>query len=174
MADCVTITEHPHLALASLIARRNCVSPLREAIRARWGADPPATPRIVEGSGVSLIWTGPARWLAASPNISGEAFATSLREAAGHVASICDQSDSRLLLAVSGRNARHVLAKGIPIDLDPAKFGVGDTAITLAGQVGCQIWQADDLPTYVLAVPRSYGGSLRAWLAEAAGELAGG
>lgn len=172
MADGVSITEQLRTALASLIARRNCVEQLREAIRARWEADLPATPRIAEGKGVRFIWAGPQRWLAASTSINGTALVASLRAATGDIASTSDQSDSRILLAVSGRHARDVLAKGIPIDLYPAKFHVGDTALTLAGHVGCQIWQTDDSPTYVLAVPRSYGASVRAWLDEAAREFA--
>lgn len=174
MADGVTIAEHPRLALASLIARRNRAGQLREAVRSRWEADLPTAPRIAEGKGVRFIWAGAERWLAASPDTHGLALVASLREAAGETAVVCDQSDSRLLLTVSGHRARDVFAKGIPIDLHPTKFGIGDTAITLAFHVGCQIWQTDDKPTYVLAVPRSYGGSVRAWLDDAAGEFAEG
>lgn len=174
MADGMTITEHPPLALASLTARRGCAGRLRELVRVRWAAELPAAPRVVPGNEIRFLWAGPERWLAASPSMMGEALVASLREAAGDVASVCDQSDGSILLAVSGPHARDVLARGIPIDLHPAQFGVGDTAITLAFHVGCQIWQADDKPTYILAVPRSYGASVRAWLDEAAGGFTSG
>lgn len=168
MADGVNITEHPPLALASLIARRDCAGRLREVVRAHWGVELPATPRLAQRDEVGFIWAGPERWLATSPSMGGEALVASLRQAAGDVASICDQTDSRVLLAVSGHHARDALARGMPIDLQSGTFGVGDTAITHAFHIGCQLWQTDDKPTYVLAIPRSYGASLRAGLDEAA------
>lgn len=174
VADGITIIENPRLALASLIARRNCACQLSEAIQSHWEADLPATPRTAEGKGVRFIWAGPERWLAASADMSGAALVVSLRKAAGDLASVCDQSDSRILLAISGPHARDMLAKCVPIDLHPTTFGIGDTAITLAGHVGCQIWQTDDKPTYALAIPRSYEECVRAWLGEAAGEFAEG
>ncbi len=174
MAEAVSIAVYPPLALASLIARRGCAERLREAVRTGWNVELPKTPRVTKTSGICFVWAGPERWLAASASMRGEALVAALREVAGDIASFCDQSDSRMLLAVSGHRAREVLAKCIQIDLHLSAFETGDTAISLFGHVGCQIWQTDERPTYVLAVPRSYGASVRAWLEEASGEFTNG
>ena len=87
------------------------------------------------------------------------------------LASISDQSDGRIIIRVSGPRARQTLAKGIPIDLDPASFGPGDTALTAAGHINVQFWQLDAMPTFEFAVFRSFAAAFCEWLKEAGAEF---
>ena len=89
----------------------------------------------------------------------------------GGFASICDQSDSRIVLELAGPRVRDVLAKGVPIDLHPDRFRAGDVAVTLVGHVGVQLWCNSAAPDYRLAVARSYFSSLWHWLAASAAEF---
>jgi sarcosine oxidase subunit gamma len=59
----------------------------------------------------------------------------------------------------------------LAIDLHPRAFTPGDTALTLAGHIGVQIWQLDDTPSYEIAVARGYAGSLIGWLLPAGEEF---
>lgn len=164
MADDVVISERSGAALASLIARRGKLAPLRDAVRDTWGADLPLTPRIVEGTDASFIWAGPERWLVMTDVLAPDALVTLLRTRVHGLGAVCDQSDSRVLLRLSGSFARDALAKGIPVDLHPSVFTPGTTAITAAAYIGCQIWQIDGTPTYEIAIPTSFAASFRHWL----------
>ncbi len=168
MVEGIAITELSGVALASLIARRGRQAELRDAVRDRFVAELPMTPRISEGGRPTFIWAGPERWLVASPVFAPDDLVASLRACADASAAICDQSDGRILVRVSGPSARGALARGFPIDLHPSVFKPGDTAITTVAHITCQIWQIDDTPTYEIAVPASFAASFRRWLAGAA------
>ncbi len=172
MSDSVTVSEQDGVALASLVARRGRLDELRAAIRDAWRADLPLTPHLAEGNGASFLWAGPERWLVVAPARAPDELVVSLHACADGLAAVCDQSDGRVLLRVSGRFARDTLAKGIPVDLHPSAFAPGSTAITIAAYIGCQIWQIDDTPTYDIAVPRSFAASFRRWLDGAAAAFA--
>jgi len=65
----------------------------------------PTTPRQ---AAAGAIWSVPGHWLAAQKGI----------------ASISDQSDSRLIIRISGPKVREALAK-VPVDLHPGTLGPG-------------------------------------------------
>jgi methylglutamate dehydrogenase subunit D len=169
----VHISVRSDLALAALIVRRGRLDTLRAAMRDAWDVELPLSPRVSEGNGVNFIWAGPERWLVAAPALAPDELVGVLRARAEGLAAVCDQSDSRILLRVSGCFARDALAKGLPVDLDPTVFPVGSTAITMAAEIGCQLWQVDDAPTFDLAVPRSFAASFRHWLAVASAGFSG-
>ena len=169
----VLVTELTGGALASLIARRGCLDTLRAVIREHYAAELPLTPRVVEAEGGSFMWAGPERWLVTAPARPPHDLVASLRARTDGIAAVCDQSDSRILLRVSGPLARETLARGISLDLHPSVFTPGSTAITIVAHMGCQIWQMDDTPTYVLATPTSLAESFCRWLAAAMAEFGG-
>jgi heterotetrameric sarcosine oxidase gamma subunit len=83
---------------------------------------------------------------------------------------VTDQSDARALVRIHGREARAMLAKGLSIDLHPSVFAAGHAATTNLAHVTVQIWQMDDAPTYMLAVPRSFATGVWSFLTAASGE----
>jgi sarcosine oxidase subunit gamma len=95
--------------------------------------------------GGRLIWAGFGLWLlqAADP---GERLAG--------LAAVTDQSDAWCGLALSGPAAPEVLARLVPLDLDPAAFTPGAAARSLLRHVPLLIVAGDG---FELFVPRSYG-----------------
>lgn len=165
----VWVQDVSGLPLVSMIVRRGRVEQLAAELRSAYGVQLPTTPRVAEAKSISVIWSGIDRWLVRSADnrdLEGE-----LRSRLGDLASFSDQSDGRTVLRIGGQAARRVLAKGVPIDLHPRVFRSGDTALTLCGHIGVQLWQVDDRPAYDLAVFRSLSESLWHWLVQSSAEF---
>lgn len=143
--------------LVSVIARRGQGDALAVAVKRAFDIELSATPRLVRGSMVSFLWCGHQHWFARSDALAD--LLTVLRKEIGSLASLSDQSDSRLIVEISGPCARSTLAKLAPVDLHPQVFGVGNTAMTLLGHIGGQVTCLDDQPTFELMVFRSFAGS---------------
>ena len=160
--------EHTSRLLASMIARPGLTAALSAAIERAFGVPLPLTPRFASGASVSFIWSGPGQWLIECP---GTAIGMDqlLTNVAG-LAAVFEQTDSRVLLELSGPRVRDVLAKGLPIDLHPASFQLGDVALTSASHIGVQLWQCAANPVYRIAVARSFFESFWHWLATSASE----
>jgi methylglutamate dehydrogenase subunit D len=120
---------------------------------------------------VSFIGYGPGQWLAVSASLANEALARNLSETLAGLASISDQSGGRTVLRISGPHARDVLAKGLPIDLDPRAFPLGSAATSAISHMGVQLWQLDDTRSYDLAIFRSVSESFWSWLTASAAEF---
>jgi sarcosine oxidase subunit gamma len=169
----MVVREHTSRLLASMIARPGLILTLSRAIERVFGVQLPTTPRFVSarqepGDTVRFIWSGPGHWLIESTDaaISVDGLLTNV---AG-LASVFEQTDSRVVLEVSGPRVRDVLAKGLPIDLHPASFQVGDVALTSASHIGVQLWQTTAGPVYRMAIARSYFASFWRLLAMSASE----
>ncbi len=164
----LVVREHTPRLLASMIARPGQTATLSAAAERAFGAPLPLAPRFASGRGVSFIWSGPGHWLVESSS-AAISMGVLLTSCAG-LASVFEQTDSRVVLEVSGPRVRDVLAKGMPIDLHPASFQIGYVALTSASHVGVQLWQTAADPVYRIALPRSFFGSFWHWLAASAGE----
>jgi sarcosine oxidase subunit gamma len=115
------------------------------------------------------LWCGHHHWFAQADGTTD--VLPKLANEIGSLAALSDQSDSRLIVALSGPAARATLAKLAPIDLHPRAFRDGETAVTLLGHIGGQVTLIDDRPTYELMVSRSYAGSFLHSLLDAAAEF---
>jgi methylglutamate dehydrogenase subunit D len=166
----VVLTLRNDLALAYVLVRNGKTAELQARVQERFGLRLPAAAQHAESRDVpnpdslSFVWTGPGRWLAKTSAQSGAALEVALRDTLAGVASVVGQTDGRCVFRISGSSLREVLAKGLPIDLDPRAFGPGDTALTLIGHISVHFWQLDNGPTYEFAVPRSYAASFCEWL----------
>ena len=117
-----------------------------------------------------LRTAGPDKWLALAPAAEASRLMAELRTALADAASLLDQSDGRVLIELSGGEAREVLAKGTGIDLDPSVFPVGHSAITSFGHLTVHLTRAS-ADSYDLIVTRSYADALWETLLEAAREF---
>lgn len=167
----VTFSERIGLGLATVAARKGQARSLQDRVREAYGVDLPQTSRVVVGRDVSFVGYGPGQWLAVSETLASEAMARDLAERLKGLASISDQSSGRTVIRVSGTRARDVLAKGLPIDLDPRVFPLGSAATSTISLMGVQLWQADDTRSYDIAVFRSLSESFWRWLAASAAEF---
>jgi heterotetrameric sarcosine oxidase gamma subunit len=149
----VAVSERADVSLALITARRGMRKSCADRLRATYDLDAPAKAKFVEHAGLMLSWAGPDSWLmVASERRDLEKELTGV---VGDAAAIVDLSDARVMLRLTGREARTLLAKGVSIDLDPRAFGPGNTAITLLAHVVIQLWQIDQSPTFDVAVPRA-------------------
>jgi sarcosine oxidase subunit gamma len=153
-------------SLATIVVRQGQDAELARRTEACLECGVPETGRVERGAVADLVWSAPGQWLAVS---RADAAFKALAEQMGDVAAVTDQSDSRALVKVSGTSARNVLAKGVAIDLHPKSFRTGSSAVTKVAHLSVQIWQVDETPTYMIAVPRSFAGSFWSWLKIASG-----
>jgi sarcosine oxidase subunit gamma len=160
----VALAVHQNVALASVILRQGQQLALSHAVRDAVGVDLPTTPRRNPHGATAFVWTGPGQWLAMREGAEPYAFERELHQKLGAFAAICDQSDGRTLIQVSGPGARDLLAKGPIVDLHPRVFGPGDVAATALAHIPVVLWQLDETPTYQFAVFRSFAPDLCRWL----------
>jgi sarcosine oxidase subunit gamma len=165
------IEERTDLAFASVIMKRGKRATLVSAVDTAFGVALPAGPRRATAGLVTFAGTGRDQWVASAEGAEAVGFATKLRARIGPFAAVADQSDARVALRLSGPRVRDVLAKGVPVDLHPKAFKLGDVASTVIAYVGVQIDVLDDAPTYQLTAPRSMAGTLWSWLAVSAAEF---
>lgn len=167
----VFITLISKLALASIMARAAKAADLSVRAAGTFGVALPVTPKRVDGGSINFIWAGPDQWLAATEGNSGYELTNHLRRNFAGLASVTDQSDGRIIIRVAGAKIRQTLAKGVPVDLDPHSFGVGDTALTIVGHINAHFWQLDGAPTFEFAVFRSFANAFCEWLKQAGAEF---
>ena len=167
----LSLAARETLTIASIGARLGKTEAVKAAIQAAYGVALPAKPGRIEGNGISFVWAGPDQWLAISERAGTRDLETELIGALTGLASVVDHSDGRVVIRISGPRARDVLAKGVPVDLDPRAFGPGDVAITHASHIGVILWQLDNTPTYEVALFRSYADTFAHWIEEAAEEF---
>jgi sarcosine oxidase subunit gamma len=167
----VLISERVGLGLATVAARKGQAPALKAAVAEAYGVALPESSAVAQGPAVSFIGQGPGQWLAVSETLANEALARDLAQHIAGLASISDQSGGRTVLRVSGKRAREVLAKGLPIDLDPRAFPLGSAATSVISLMGVQLWQLDDTRSYDIAIFRSLSQSFWRWLTASAAEF---
>jgi heterotetrameric sarcosine oxidase gamma subunit len=156
----VTLAGRPRVSLASVMARKGQHDAVLLNISEAFGLMLPVSPMYVTDGSTAFVWAGPGHWLAVADDDNPPAFEARLRARLQGCASICGQSDGRAIIRICGPNARDALAKIVPIDLHPREFGPGHTAVTLAGHIGIHLWQVDAVPSYDIAVFRSFAAAL--------------
>ena len=165
----LVIEECTDIALASVIAKHGKRFTLVNAVNTAFGVALPDGRRRATRGAVTFAGTGPDQWLASAEGSEAAGFAAKVRARLGPFAAVADQSDSRLVLRLSGPRMRDVLAKGVPVDLHPKAFKPGDVAVTLVAYIGVQIDMLDDA-TFQLTAPRSMAGTFWSWLTASAAE----
>jgi len=162
----VTIAERRDLTLVQVIARRG----QEQAAAERLGLDPAPGRASTVVAGTAL-WLAPGAWMVVAEGVEEGALYQDLCERVQQVAAVMDQSHGRVVLRLSGRRARDVLAKGCRLDLHPRVFQPGMCAQTGIAQIGVLLHQIDERPTYELQVFAGYAADFLAWLTASAAEL---
>ena len=133
---------------------------------------PKESPHTALRDGLTCFWMGPDRWWLISEGAPLLPSTDELRQClAGFEASTVDIGEAFTGLAVSGPNARDVLAKGCTIDLHPRAFQPGEVVQTNLGKAQVALFQVDK-GTYRIYVRRSFAEYLWLWLEDAAAEYA--
>ena len=168
----VTLRESPMRGL--LVLRGDAAgAEFRDAVAAVLGIEPVAEPlTAVRRRDVSMLWLGPDEWLVVTPDRRLERIERVLRDALeGQHAALTDVSHSRTILALSGPEARAVLAKGCPLDFHPRVFGAGRCAQSRLAKCQVLIHQTTAEPAFEIYVMRSFAEYAWTWLVDAGGGL---
>lgn len=161
MAEGLSIHVRDGAGIATIMARRGAA---RDGIAAALGLrELPGGPCLVQSGGLQLVGTGPGVWLAVQEG-AAPGWAEGLAEAVRPLASVSDQSGGYVLFRLQGPDARRLLQRGVAIDLHPDAFPPGSAATSVAAHIGVTFWCVDVLPTYDVAIFRSYRRSFQHWL----------
>ena len=144
------------LGMISVAVPRGGAAALAQALRDHAGLALPEPRCWVGDDALALLWCAPGQFMAVGDGAATRRLADALRA----WALLIDLTGSRLVVRLSGPAVRDVLARVVPLDLHPRAMRPGQVASTLAAHIGVQIWQVDDAPSYDLAGPVSYAGSL--------------
>lgn len=127
-----------------------------------------------EADGIRVYWLGPDEWLVVA---SGEEddledkLADALRAAfAGRHTAVTAVGHGQTMLVIGGREARHLLAQGCPLDLHERSFGIGRCAQSHLVKAGVTLAQVSAEPVFELIVRRSFADYVWKWLQHTAGE----
>lgn len=161
--------EAPYLSMVSI--RVDPDSDGARSIEGVLGTALPRTCGVVTSNGAhSVLWLGPDEWLVVS-EVEAGSLVGDLRAAKGDShAAVVDVSANRVVLELSGANARNVLEKGCPVDLHPRAFGPERAETTTLARVPVLLWQTG-VDTYRVLPRASFAAYVGRWLEDAMQEF---
>ncbi len=112
----------------------------------------------------------PGQWLLVS-HAADKNFAVAVSKKLQGIGYVSEQSDSRIILAISGPKARQLMQKGCRLDLHPSVAKNGFCGQTRMAGVGVMIHQLDAAPTYELMVFSGFAQDFAEWLTHSAAEF---
>lgn len=131
------------------------------------GADLPLVANTTARAGEHIVcWLGPDEWLVLSTADSAT-LAKALQAALGELfSSVTEVGGGNAVLVLRGADARELLARDCPLDLDPRELGPGCCAQTRLGKTAVLLRPLDD-GAMELVVRRSFVSYLRLWFQQA-------
>ncbi len=136
----------------------------------------PSEPRTSAHKGeLSVLWLSIDQWLITVPLKSRDKLLASLnKKLTKNQCLVCDMSDARTIIRLTGDQVREVLIKGCSHDVTLPEFASGTVRRMLFAEVAALCHFADSNPDIVdLYVFRSYANYVWEWLLQTAHEDAG-
>ena len=164
----VRVREITEFTAVTVIARRGRTAEVSEVLSRHVGSPVTDAAKRAGNASLSITGTAPGQWLVVGRGSGNEI--DNVRADLNGIAAVTDQGDGRLIIEVSGAQARNALAKGIAIDLDASVFKAGDAAQTSAAHIGLQIALIDEAPTFEIISARSTAESFWSWFVASAAE----
>ena len=149
----VELTVRHPLSILTVIARQGKAKAVAEALQ-------PFAPQ----------WAGPDQYFVTAESRGEGALYMQVKALLDGIASVSDQSHGRVIIRISGPKARHVLAKGTPVDLYPDEFAVGKCALTQMAHAGVHLSRVGE-DTFDLSMFRGFSESFWEWITEQAEEF---
>jgi sarcosine oxidase, subunit gamma len=161
----ITMGERPHRCQINLRGNPADIK-FTDALHNVTGLRLPAAANSFTTEGaLACLWLGPDEWLILGPGGGEHEIAARLRAALGDIhAAVTDVSEARTTIAIAGRRARELLAKGTSIDLHPRIFGPGRCVQTGFAGANIILCQTDEVPSFEILVLNSFAEHLWAWL----------
>ena len=160
------IVEHRGFTLTQLVLHRRSRDAGLAAVRSALGCDLPSAVDVVAvTAGLRVYRTGPEHYWVVStePSLPGQLLGT----LSGELVAVTPLSSSRVCVSVTGAMAGSVLASGIPVDLHPMAFRVGQFAQTALHHTGVLLERRAE-ERYDLFFLRTFAATLHEWLTDAA------
>ncbi|HFC05235.1 MAG TPA: hypothetical protein ENJ55_05980 [Rhizobiales bacterium] len=158
----VCISVCPPRDVVFITALNGQTGNLKKQLKKHCGADLPGPGRSSSGKSCTVHWAGPNQWyVVGTCDLTGKL--------AG-IASQVDQSHGRITIVVSGENARHVLAKGTPVDLHPDVFRARHCALTEMAHISVHLAKTAD-NEFEISLYRGFAESFWEWLCEMSQEF---
>ena len=126
------------LGMVSIATPHGRAAALAQALRDHAGLTPPAPGCWVGDDALALLWTAPGQFLAVGDAAATQRLADALRERA----LLIDLTGARVVVRLSGKSVRDVLARVVPLDLHPRAMRPGRVASTIAAQAWQGWWQS--------------------------------
>lgn len=161
--------RHP-ISIVSVIARKGKAKALSEAMKKHFGVACTAPGECATGRKVTVQWCGFEQWFVLADGQPEGALFSDLADKLKGLASVSDQSHGRVVISISGSNARDVISKGTPVDVHPRAFGKGKCAMTQMAHVGVHVSQVGE-DAFELSLFRGFVESFWEWLTEMAEEF---
>ncbi len=163
-AGAITARERVAPPIATLRLRRPSADDLAR-IGALIGVALPTIPNTAAGDSIRVIWIGPDEWLIIGSTMTNAAIEAAAIDSAS---ALCvGVGDGRCVFDVTGAHAADLLAKGTSIDLHPAMFAKGSTAMSLFAQVNVIIDRPPGLSGFRLYFDISVRPYLHRWFEDA-------
>lgn len=109
------------------------------------GAAFPGQRQITVSDTGALAWMSPDELLILCPYEDVSDRLAKMTKTLGNTNALAvDVSDARAIFAISGEDARDVMAKLCPVDLHPEVFKPGEIRRTRLAQIAAAIWMEDD------------------------------
>ncbi len=140
------------------------------------GMELPTYPRTsVKKGGINILWLSIDQWLITMPLKGRDKLLTALtKKLAKNHCLVCDMSDARSIIRLSGDRGREVLIKGCSFDATRRDFKPGVVRRLLFAEVAALAHFVDGNPDVIdLYVFRSYADYVWEWLLQTAHEDAG-
>ncbi len=166
----LVIEELPDRAMVQLFARKGS----EEAVAATLGiSTTPSTATVLDE--FTALPLAPGQWMLTSDSGAEGSFCQRIRERLDEASEsahgyVSEQSQGRVIIRVSGDNARELMQKGCRLDLHNRVAGKGFCAQTPIAQVGVLLHQIDDNPAYDLHIYSGFAMSFWQWLTHSASQ----
>lgn len=161
----ITLEILETLAIVQVFAAKGKASQVATSLALPTG---PGT--AVIGDAYTAIPLAPAQWMLHSNEGRDGSLCENLRSQLDNDGYVSEQSHGRLIIRVSGANARQLMQKGCRLDLHPSVARGGFCAQTNIAQTGVIVHQRDENPTYDLMLYSGFARSFWHWLTESAAE----
>ena len=168
----VVLGERPPRGLLVLRGDRGNAG-FRRAVSSVLGLDPVAEPLAsAQQRDVAMLWLGPDEWLVVVPERRIGRIERELRGVLdGQRAALSDVSHSYTVIALSGPDARSLLARGCPLDFHPRVFTPGRCVRSRLARCQALIHQVSAAPAFEIHVHRSFAQYAWAWLEDGGREF---
>ncbi len=123
---------------------------VRDQIEATVGLQLPDRCKITTADELSMAWMSPDELLIFAPPENVEHLVLDLEKSLQNASVlICEVSNSRSVIELTGDHIRDILAKNTPIDCSPEKFMKGMFRRTRLGQIAAAFWLVEESLWYI-------------------------